>query len=454
MKKFYLLLIILIVCPLNGRAAQQQLFWNFKPPLKEIYVGQEAFFEIELFDKIGVKKIDMIPVEWENVDVFLLQKTSDKPSNDKNLYNRNVLLFSLVAKSVGKINFSSFCFSVSAPALISSRGLPDDIKFLSKGLIKVCIPPFSIEVKALPEHSTVLFVASKAKLFDGVLPKSHTIPLGTPVKRTFVLAVKGTLPAFLPDFQTPEIDGVRVYNGKTERAMPFASDGITAALSQSMVFVPQEAGELILPETKVSWLNVQTNQIETLTAPSYTLTVVPKKEAPHKKSDDQPLSSQENLKSNSENGVSKKIASLFLLTFVVIITVIFFCVLCFKRRRFRNGLIKAVETACLNGEPEQMSSALLAWASAVFPKRSFRSLADIRTLFEGKSDKFVQRLKELEMFLYGTGRFAKHLPKAKENLGKDIFGAFMKVAYVKPSKQVKRKATLPDLYPTDDTSST
>ena len=115
-------------------------------------------------------------------------------------------------------------------------------------------------------------------------------------------------------------------------------------------------------------------------------------------------------------------------------------------------LIKDVETACLKEDFRAASSAILVWAAANFPDYSFGNLADVRRLFTGKSDEFVRRLEDLEMYLYGTGRFAKHLPTAKENLGKNIVCAFKEAVRLKIQTEPKKKEQLPHLYPDDSIS--
>ena len=99
---------------------------------------------------------------------------------------------------------------------------------------------------------------------------------------------------------------------------------------------------------------------------------------------------------------------------------------------------------------EQIAATVLKWAAATFPDKSFHSLADVRRLFEGKCNEFVKCLEELEKFLYGTGRFAKHVPSAAENLSENLAEAFLKAVRVKFVKQSRQMAKLPDLYPDEN----
>ena len=133
MRISFLFFLALFLRPIAGVAAPQRLSLVFEPPLKEVYIGQETFFQIRLMDRIGVKEIEAVPAEWPNADVFLLNKSSGQTSVEGTSYNANYLFFSLIAKSAGKMDFPSICLIVSVPTLMSVRDLPDNIKILPQG---------------------------------------------------------------------------------------------------------------------------------------------------------------------------------------------------------------------------------------------------------------------------------------------------------------------------------
>lgn len=423
-------------------AAPQRLSLIFEPPSKEVYIGQEVFFQIRLIDRIGVKDIELLPAEWPNAEVFMLNKLSGQAVFEGVSYNVNTLYFSLVPKSAGKMSFPSFCLIVSAPTLVSGRDLPNSVKVVSKGKLKACSPPFSLVVKSLPSYSRPLFAASEVKLFDGIVPKVSSVQEGTPVKRSVLLAAKGTLPAFLPDFQIGEIKNSRIYNGKTERSLPSSETGMSAALRQTVVFVPQQVGELVLPEIKVPWLNTRTGQIETAIVPAYKLTVLP---APQTKAEEKEAPISPVQKDIRPSGL--KLERLFSAVAFIFALLCLVSLRFLKRHLKQKKLIKAVEDACLKNDFEQITPAVLKWASAAFPDRFFHNLSDVRRLFQGRCDDFVKCLEEFEMFLYGTGRFAKHIPFAAESLSRNFSEAFLKAVQVKFEKKSKQTSKLPGLYP-------
>lgn len=452
MVKFFILFFVFSVgFPFSGKAAPLRIFLKFDPPEKEVYVGQETRFNITLYDRIGLNDVVLVPPELPNADIFLSQ---NKPflffnKDDGITYDANELHFSLVPKSAGNMRFPPFCLSAAAPTMISARDLPENISLLDTGELIICTAPFEIKVDPLPEYAVPLFAAEEVSLYDGVVPKKNEIEAGTSVKRSLLLSATGTLPAFLPDFNLPPVKNAKTYNGKTERNQPASPSNLKAALRRTVIIVPQEEGSLVLPEVKVPWMNVRTGRIQISVIPSRVLTV-------------KPVVLSEEKKVSFETGNEKK-GNIFLLNgkgwclipFVSALLAFLFFVLIkkIKRRMYRNNLIKAVETACLSGKAEEMEKAVLLWAKGFFPNDRFVSLSDVRSLFSAENEEFVRRLEDLEQYLYGTGRFARHLPETVENLGGKIYDAFKTVSPVKRTRKKEKKNCLPQLYPDDFTSS-
>lgn len=446
MVRFIVFLCFSVFYSMPAGAAPYRLALEFTPPPETLYLGQESFFQIKLLDRIGLTDVGIVPADWQNVDIFLDSGRPDETVVRNGItYGVKTLYFSLVAKSTGKISFAPFCLSALAPTMISARDLPPGVKITADGRLEICTPPFSFDVKALPDHSTPLFAAAQVELFEGVLPKDRSVRQGTPVKRSLVLTAKGTLPVYLPDFQTQEQNNVRIYKGKTDRTMVTGKRELISAVRQTVVFVPERAGELILPGISVFWLNTRTHRIEESKIPPYTLTVLP---AGLPENEQNPPAEPEPAgKSGNEPFVlsfsAGQAAGVCFLLFLACV-----CALPFlKKYRKRRTLTKNVEQACLSGDPEKASAALLIWARERFPNRRIINLSDIRDSFNGQAAAFADVLDELELFLYGTGRFARHLPAAGEMLGKKLLQAFYAAAQVKIKRRAGQKKYLPALYP-------
>lgn len=445
MVKRWILLAVMLFCPICVQSASLRVFLDVKPPPDSFYLGQEVSFVVKLFDRIGLTDIGVVPADWDNIDLFLDSDTSDQTVVQSDAsYNIKTFRFSLVAKTIGNISFPPICLSAFAPTMISDRDLPENIKFSDSGRLEICTRPFSLNVLPLPNHVPKLFVANDVKLFQGIVPKTNSIKAGTPVKRSLVLTAIGTLPAYLPDFPTRESQEVRLYEGKTERTFSAGKKKLVSAVRQTIVYIPQKSGKLELPAISVFWLNGQTNQIEESTIPAYTLDVLPaevnKEEADH--TTEITGQTAEKTKKTKDFPVKKVLLSVF----AVILSLSATYPLLRKKLKRRN-LVKKVEQACDRDDPQKMVEALLLWAKAVFPQHRIINLSDVKKIFLDHSQEFVQVIDDLEMFLYGTGRFAKHLPSQKENIGKKVLQSFYRVHQARLKNKRKNKKNLPDLYP-------
>ena len=442
----FILFCLSVLYSLPGAAAPFRLALETVAPPDTMYLGEEVSFQIKLLDRIGVTDVRIIPADWQNVDLFLAPSPKDETIlKNQTSYNVKTLSFSLVAKTTGRISLPPFCLSALAPTMISVRDLPPDIKITSNGRIEICTQPFSFDVKALPDHSVPLFAAAQVELFDGIVPQSSSVQQGTPVKRSLVLTARGTLPVYLPDFQIPEQENVRIYKGKTDRTMITGKNNLIAAMRQTIVFVPQQTGKVILPELSVFWLNTQTQRIEESKIPSHVLTILPAEAQP----DEQktlPVFAQTAQNTADQRGIAFFTAR-FLGIFFVFVVLVGAGTFFLKRYFNHKALIRNVVRACLADDPEKTAAALLTWGRAKFPDRRIISLSDIRNAFNGQAVDFSAELEALELFLYGTGRFARHLTSTKKMAAENLLKAFYAADRTKIRRQSEQKKYLPDLYP-------
>ena len=425
-------------------AAPFRVALEVKPPPETLYLGQEVFFELKLLDRIGLTDVRIVPKDWQNVDIFLDSENNEETvvRNDTS-YSAKSFYFSLIPKSAGPMSLLPFCLSASAPTMISTRDLPPDVKITDSGRLEICASSFFINVKTLPYHSPALFAAAQVELFEGVVPKTRSIRQGSPIKRSLVLTAKGTLPNFLPDFENQEQKEVRVYKGKTERTTIFSKRNVISAVRQTIVFIPERAGQLDLPEINIFWLNTVTDKIEKSTIPAYRLTVLPVESLKPENTLPEALQIQPEEKRNFSQISVRQISGLFLGLFSALV----FSYHYLRKHLRQKHLIKAVETACMADDLKKTEQSLLLWAKAKFPHQRIMDLSDIRRIFAGKASDFTAALDELELFLYGTGRFAQHLPGKKHMLARKLWQTFYKARQTKTAKKSKRKKYLPDLYP-------
>ncbi len=99
--------------------------------------------------------------------------------------------------------------------------------------------------------------------------------VGEPVVRTLVLQAKGLAGSQIPRFLIPEPGNMRTYPDQ-EKAQT-KSDGLTVygVLQQSVSYIPNAEGKLIIPAIKVDWWDVVASEQKTFTVPARNINVLP-----------------------------------------------------------------------------------------------------------------------------------------------------------------------------------
>ncbi len=429
MVKFFVFLFGML--PFAALAAPR-LEMRFIAPPDTLYAGQEAFFDIKLLDGIGMTNVGIIPAEWPEVELFL---NFGRTKADGKAGEVKTFSFSFVPKKAGRVDFAPLCLSADAPSMISARDLPDFAAVTPDGRVKICAPSFSFDAKPLPVGAA--FAAAGAEMFDGIVPNVSEIKAGSPVKRSMVLTAKGTLPAYLPDFAVKEMPDARIYKGKTERTVINAPETLVAAVRQTVVFVPQRAGTLVLPEAGVVWIDTRTGQIRETKIPARVLKVLSAETTPESVS--KPPEQLEDVEKQSKTDWPE---TLWVIP-VIIAAILGARLSGRKQRRAKAEVLRAGKT----GDPAVLAAALIRWGKKRFPSVNIRNLSGLRDVYAGTDDGFARTLDGLQDYLYATGRFAKHFPDAAENLTRDVTASFERAERIKIKRKRKVVKRLPDLYP-------
>ncbi|WP_176329885.1 BatD family protein [Thioflexithrix psekupsensis] len=136
----------------------------------------------------------------------------------------------------------------------------------------------SLKVKS-PAHQPWL-PATKVELTqEWETPIDGELSVGLPIIRTLVLTAKGSGEQALPPLdklmsEQANLLRVRAPNAEQNWSIPRGENHGVATLKQRFSLTPLQAGTIILPEIKVPWWNVTTDQLEWAIIPEQTLTVI------------------------------------------------------------------------------------------------------------------------------------------------------------------------------------
>lgn len=132
-----------------------------------------------------------------------------------------------------------------------------------------------ITIKATPQNYQGDWLASDfVQLTEELQPQQDRYTIGEPVTRSITLTVANIDKTALPDLQINWPENVKVYPDKPQ-LNDFAQQGhYFSQLVLSYAIVPNQAGEVDLPEVRLPWFNTKTQQQEWAEIPAHTLQVI------------------------------------------------------------------------------------------------------------------------------------------------------------------------------------
>lgn len=115
--------------------------------------------------------------------------------------------------------------------------------------------------------------AQALEIVDSWAENPPELRVGAPVTRTLTLQAKGLSGPQIPEIELPATDGLRVYPEKTKSETRSDGETVYGISSQAVTLIPSKAGELAIPEIRVTWWDTAEQGERVASVPGWTLTV-------------------------------------------------------------------------------------------------------------------------------------------------------------------------------------
>ncbi len=98
--------------------------------------------------------------------------------------------------------------------------------------------------------------------------------VGEPITRRVTLTARGVTGEQLPELTQPTFDGLKIYGDKPELIEEPAADALNARRIDKYAVIPQQPGEITLPEIRVGWFDTVSETYREATVEAETIQVV------------------------------------------------------------------------------------------------------------------------------------------------------------------------------------
>jgi hypothetical protein len=135
-------------------------------------------------------------------------------------------------------------------------------------------PDIAIDVKPIPDDYNYTWLPSEfVEVTEEWQGDSDNLVVGDPITRTITITAMGLTKEQLPVVNTPYHPDFKVYPEQPELATAETDTALVSQSTLNTAIIPSKSGTYVLPEVRVPWFNVNTQQTEFALIPAKTVTV-------------------------------------------------------------------------------------------------------------------------------------------------------------------------------------
>lgn len=252
-----------------------ELFLEIEVNKETVYVQEQLLFNVRLFYTInGIRNPQFTELDMEDTVIQLI----GSPNQYEQLidgvrygvYEKRYVIF---PQRSGLLEIPDILF----------RGEVTDgsSNFVFRNLNTRRVTAFTdgitVEVKGRPEAARDLDIwlpITNLRLEESWNSDLSDIQVGDSLVRTITMTADGLDGAVLPPFSPEQIDGLNLYPDPADIDRSFVDGGIVGTRREVTSLVPLVGGDVEIPEIRIPWWNVDSDQPEVTVIPATRLSVV------------------------------------------------------------------------------------------------------------------------------------------------------------------------------------
>lgn len=239
------------------------------------YVQQQVRLVVKLYHALPITEGSLTEPEVEN---GLLQRLGEDVTYAAERGGRRYQVverrYAMFPEHSGPLTIDSVQFR----GRVSDRNSGQRLSFFNPGRsVQAASEPVQLTVRPRPDAwpGGPWLPARSIALEENWGTEQLSFTAGEPVTRTLQVDAQGLPQTLLPVLGLDAVEGMRIYPDQPETRERTDGQWVYATRSQKLAIVPENAGELTLPEIRVPWWNVVTDTLEFAVIPARTLTISP-----------------------------------------------------------------------------------------------------------------------------------------------------------------------------------
>lgn len=407
-----------------------------KNPDTQYYVQQQIFVKVQLFHRIRFTNAALSELELNNT---VVEKLGDDFNYNKSIsshrYNVIERNYAIYPQQSGELIIPAMTFNGNVEisqnfSLFSRPGR----QLVSR------TEPIKLTIMPIPENYTGKhwLPAENLSIESEILEDTHAIISGEAITRHIVVTATGLLGSQLPAISLPSSKAIKTYPDKEKLSTQLVNEKVIGTRRDTIAIIPLKPGEFTLPEIKIDWWNINTQQQETALLKAKTF--VAQKNTSSESIDNTipttPVTENTNSTKNIENGHNQAVKSIekiiykplkftknlwfwvstgLLITWLITLILLLIAVpgkhsssknsalrQTTKSAAEEQQLLESLYGFCRDNDAHNASDALVYWAQVYFNKPRLTGLSQIIELLEEQN--LINAINTLESSQYSANK--------------------------------------------------
>lgn len=239
------------------------------------YVQQQVILTFSLYRAVATTNESLTELKADNAILEQL----DKPRSFNKMINNTSytvyqVKYALFPQKSGELQIPPVTFNAEiydTPTNRSGRGS----FFQPTRPISVSSKPQTIQVKARPGNAQTPWLPAEKLSLKQHWSDDTDIKVGEPITWTVSLSATGLSESQLPLIEIPAVTGLQIYPDSPQKQNKTSNTGLIGEQQIKFAVIPSQHGKVTIPEIKIPWWDVATDEQKYATLPARTLSVKP-----------------------------------------------------------------------------------------------------------------------------------------------------------------------------------
>lgn len=358
---------------------------------RDVFVNQQVIYTVKLLNRQRLVNAEYSPPRVEDALLIPLGDTHTyQTSVDGQQYAVEEQQYAIFPQKSGRLKITPPSFS----ALVFDA-VPRQVSVQGNSL--------QVSVKSVPSNhqGKSWLPAKQVSLTETFEQLNTTLDQGSTLVRTVTLQASGLPAQLLPTLNFSDPSQFNAYPEKPELKNKARLKELIGREDVKVTYLFNKSGRITIPAMHVSWFNVDTNKEEEVSLPAHVIDIKPTITPNPVNTEDATIEKISHAKAVTPNNAMAWLGGVavgFCVAWIAMLGYWLFKKRSVPKKNTKQHVLKQLQKACMENNPNQTQDALLQWASFQWPDVEILNLYQLSKVIHDTA--FKKQLHILSQVLY------------------------------------------------------